>query len=99
MSQKQITLAIVGERELREVVYRVRELGVRVLEICGEDDLVISQPVGEQNVVYAQWTQERIEPIAQGGVPEEVNVNHRKMAAPDDRICHRILRTGNPRQS
>ena len=36
---------------------------------------------GEQNVVYAQWTQERIEPIAQGGVPEEVTVNHPKMAA------------------
>ena len=35
---------------------------------------------GEQNVVYAQWTQERIEPIAPGGVPEEVSVNHLKMA-------------------
>ncbi len=36
---------------------------------------------GEQNVVYAQWTQERIEAIPQGGVPEEVKVNHGKMAA------------------
>ena len=35
---------------------------------------------GEANVVYAQWTQERIEPIAQGGVPEGVRVNHAKMA-------------------
>ena len=36
---------------------------------------------GEQNVVYAQWTQERIEAIPQGGVPEEVKVNHGKMAS------------------
>ena len=35
---------------------------------------------GEQNVIYAQWTQERIEPIAQADVPEEVKVNHDKMA-------------------
>jgi len=35
---------------------------------------------GEQNVVYAQWLQERIEPIPPGGVPEGVRVNHAKMA-------------------
>ena len=36
---------------------------------------------GEQNVVYAQWTQERVEPILQGGVPEAVRINHAKMVA------------------
>lgn len=35
---------------------------------------------GDQNVVYAQWTQERIEATPEGGVPEEVMVNHGKMA-------------------
>ena len=36
---------------------------------------------GEQNIVCAQWTQERIETIVPGGVPEAVRVNHGKMAA------------------
>lgn len=36
---------------------------------------------GEQNVVYAQWTQESLDPTPRGSVPEEVMVNHAKMAA------------------
>ncbi|MBM3925744.1 MAG: hypothetical protein FJ320_07105 [SAR202 cluster bacterium] len=35
---------------------------------------------GEANTVYAEWKQERIEPIKQGGVPEAVRTNHAKMA-------------------
>jgi hypothetical protein len=36
--------------------------------------------LGEQNVVYAEWKQERIEPIKHGTAPEAVRTNHAKMA-------------------
>jgi hypothetical protein len=35
---------------------------------------------GTPNVVYAEWTQERIETLEPSKVPEEVGKNHAKMA-------------------
>ena len=35
---------------------------------------------GTPNVVYADWTQDRIEPTDQSKVPAAVGVNHAKMA-------------------
>ena len=34
---------------------------------------------GPEEVVYADWVQERIEPIVMGMVPEAVHTNHAKM--------------------
>ena len=34
---------------------------------------------GDSDVAYAEWTQERIEPIVYSNVPKSVDINHDKM--------------------